>query len=292
MAIVDRGSIRAAARSLGIAQPAISRSVRELERELGVTLFERQPKGVVPTRLGELFIQRARAAQNELMRAVDEIDQLRGKAHGNVSACLSTAAHIGLLPDTLKPFRQRFPDVKLNLSEGLFPDAEAALKDSTIDFYVGPLPEQRITGKLIAEDLLENRRVIMARKGHPLAAATSLADLVDCEWITTSITVKAEHELGPLFERHGLPRPRITIQAHSALTMATVVAYSDILTMLPVQWTQFPWTESLLQKIDIKETLAAPTICIVRRANLPLTPAAEFLCDLLRRAASASRTRT
>jgi len=58
LAIVERGSLRAAARHLDLAQPALTRSIRSLEKDLGTTLFEREAKGMVLTAAGQLFYQR------------------------------------------------------------------------------------------------------------------------------------------------------------------------------------------------------------------------------------------
>ena len=286
VAVAERGSLRAAARHLGIAQPALTRSIHELERELGVVLFERRTKGMALTSIGERFIRRARAVQSELRRASEEIDQLRGEAHGNVRVCLSTVPHIALLPYTLSRFRARYPEVHLDLLDGLFPGIEGLLKDGTLDCYIGPSPVQPLSGELVVEKLFDNTRVILGRKGHPLARARSLRDLVDAQWVTTSITHKAEEELGPIFEQFGLPPPRLVMQAHSALTFIVAVAYSDLLTMLPVQWPRFQLTRDALQRINVVEPLPGPPICIVRRAGLRLTPAAEYFCDLVRRASS------
>lgn len=285
IAVAERGSLRAAARHLGLAQPAITRSIQEIERELGVALFERQAKGMVLTPMGELFVRRANAVQGELRRARDEIDQMRGQTTGRISVGLSTVSHIALLPRALDMFRARYPEVFLDLAEGLLPTMEAALKDGNLDFYVGPLPETQLPKDFAVEKLFDNERVILARKNHPLAHANSLRELADADWITTSITVQHNAELGPLFERHGLPAPKIRMRAHSALTMIVAAANSDLLTMLPKQWCEFPWTSALLQTINVKEPLPAPAMHIVRRARLPLTPAAEYLCDLMRRAA-------
>src|SRR5213082_1485224 len=98
LAVAERGSLRAAARHLGVAQPALSRSIQELERELGVPLFERQATGVVITAMGELFVRRANAVRNELRLAREEIDQVRGETHGIVNVCMSTVPHIALFP--------------------------------------------------------------------------------------------------------------------------------------------------------------------------------------------------
>lgn len=285
VAVAESGSLRGAARRLGLAQPAITRSIREIERELGVALFERHARGMTLTQIGTVFVRRASIVQNELRRARDEVDQLRGQTTGRVAVGLSTVSHLALLPGTLRAFRNRYPDVLLDVSEGLYPNIHTMLDDGLIDFYVGPLPETPLSKDYLIEKLFENERVVLARIGHPLVSAKSLADLVDARWITTSITVQSEAELGPLFARHGLPSPRVQMQAHSALTMIVAAANSDLLAMMPQQWCGFPWTEGLLQKINVKEILLAPAMHVVRRTRMPLTPAAEFLCDLLRRAA-------
>jgi DNA-binding transcriptional LysR family regulator len=285
LAVAERGSLHAAARHLGIAQPALSRSIRELERELGAALFERRATGVVVTAIGERFIRRASAAQSELRRAREEVGQILGQALGSVSVCLSTVPHIALLPDALRPFRERYPGIHLDIFEGVFPTIERALRDGTLDCYIGPPPGMPATSGLLVEKLFDNTRVIIGRKGHPLAHARTLRDLVDAEWITTSITRKAEEELGPLFAQHGLPGPNLVMQSHSALTFIMAITSSDLLMMLPVQWITSPLTRDMLQTISVTEPLPAPPICVVRRAGLPLTPAAEYFCDMIRRAA-------
>ena len=283
LAVAEQGSLRAAAREMGIAQPAVTRSIQELERELGVPLFERRARGVVPTVMGEAFIRRAKSVDNELSRARDEIAQLRGLTHGNVRVALSMAPHMALLPYALRPFRLRYPEVRLDIIDAVFPTVAGEMTGGAIDCYIGPLPETLPDG-LIVEQLFANTRVILGRKGHPLAHAKSLRELADAQWATTSITTQAEYELGPLFMQHQLPEPKLVLQAHSALTLIVSLLHSDLLAMAPVQWTDFSLTKDALQTIEVTETLEAAPICLIQRGGLPLTPAAEHFCDLLRRA--------
>jgi LysR family transcriptional regulator of abg operon len=283
VAIAERGSLRAAARHLQLAQPALTRSVHELERELGAPLFERRARGMILTPMGQAFVRRASAVLTEVRRARDEVEQLHGGTAGKVVAGLSLAAHIALLPKALAPFRARYPQVELHLIEGWYPTLEAGLKDGGVDFYVGPRPDQQPPSELIQEPLFENLRIILGRKGHPLAGARSLRDLAGAEWATTSVTFKAEEELGELFAQHHMPPPRLALRSQSALTLMIALACSDLLAMVPIQWTDFSETSDTLKPILVKETLPAPPIVTVRRAGLPLTPAAEFLLDLLRR---------
>lgn len=283
VAIAEGGSIRAAARALGVGQPALTRSLAELERELGLPLFERRARGVVATPLGQGFVGRATSILNEVRRAREELVQLGGGTAGTVTAGLSIAAHLALLPGALRAFVRRYPDTRLHIIEGFYPTLEAGLREGSVDFYLGVDPGRRVAPELTRELVSENWRTVLCRVGHPLAAATTLAELAGARWATTSITADAEDELGATFARHGLPAPRLALRSQSALTMMTCVANSDLLAMVPVQWQQSPLVRGVLATITVREELAALPLVLVRRADILPTPAANHLADLLRR---------
>lgn len=281
--VAECGSLRAAARHLGSTQPTISRNIHDLERELGVVLFERHTKGVQLTPMGEVFLRRASAALNELRRAQEELGQICGETSGRVVAAFSSVSHVALLPNALQPFRARFPNVQLDLIDALYPGIENDLRDGAVDFYTGPVPKD-ITSDIAVEKLIDNTRVVVGRKGHPLAKACSLRDLLGAEWITAITMRKIDEEIGLLFAKYDLPPPRVAVQTHSAFTSLIALAYTDLLMVLPVRWVNSVMWSNLLQIIPVKELLPAPPICLAYRNSLPLTPAAEYFCDMIRRA--------
>lgn len=285
VAIVEHGSLRAAARHLDIAQPLLTRSVRELERELGTPLFERDVKGMTLTRAGVAFHRRASVIVHEARRAQEEVHQHDGGGEGVVVAGLSIMPHTGLLPRALMPFRRRYPKVRLQLIEGLFPALENRLREGTVDFYIGAAPQVPPAPGLLLQKLFANHRAVFCRQGHPLARETSLQALLAAEWATPSIDYNATIDLAQLFARHGLPAPNITLQAGSALSVMVALAETDLLAMLPVQWGDFAPIAGALQRIPVQEALPAPDIVLIRRPDLPLTPAAEHLVDLMLRSA-------
>jgi LysR family transcriptional regulator of abg operon len=285
VAIAQQGSIRGAARHLGTVQPTLTRSLSELERELGTPLFERHSKGMILTALGKSFLTRATAILNDVRKAADEVEQLKGNMVGEVTVGLSIAAHLRLLPKALPSFRQRFPRVRLHVIEGFYPTLEADLKDGSVDFYVGPDPGLKLPSALRKESMLSGDRAVLCRTGHPLAKSTSLTQLVAAEWITTSITLKAESELGDLFKRYKLPKPTLAMQSQSALTLLTCLANSDLLAMAPTQWVESPFANHIITTIPIREELTPASIIAVTRSDSPLSPAAGFLLDLMRRIA-------
>lgn len=285
VAIAEQGSLRGAARHLRIAQPTLTRGLSELERELGAPLFERRPKGMIATQLGTIFVRRATAILNDVRKAQEEFAQMRGDAVGTVSIGLSSVGHILFLPKVLRPFRRKFPKVRLHVLEGYYPTLEQSLQDGSVDIYVGPDPGLTLPLSLQKEQLFAGRRAVLCRIGHPMAQATSLKELVGAEWITTSITPKAENELGDLFKLHALPPPLLALRSQSSLTLLTCLANSDLLAMVPAQWVASPFANRVLTAIPVKEELWAPPIIVVKRSDVPLAPAATFLLDLVKRSA-------
>src|SRR5262249_6747615 len=126
-----------------------------------------------------------------------EVEQLHGGTRGRVVAGLSLAAHVALLPSALRPFRARYPHVQLHLIEGWYPTLEAGLKDGSVDFYIGPQHERPPSPELVQELLFENTRVVLGRRGHPLARVRSLRDLVDA---------RVDDDVGDIQGRRGAAR--------------------------------------------------------------------------------------
>jgi LysR family transcriptional regulator, regulator of abg operon len=283
VAIVEHGSLRSAARRMDIPQPAVTRSIRSLEKELGGALFVRQTTGMVLTAMGRRFHIRASNIANEARRAQDEIAQHQGDDRGSVVAALSIMPHVGMLPYALNAFRERYPRVRLQIIEGLFPDVEGPLREGVIDFYLGARPRNAPAPGLSVHPLFDNRRVVMCRKGHPLSASRSLKALQHASWAITGVDYNVEDDIAQLFQSHGLRAPNVVLRASSAMSIMVSLAHSDLLAMLPVQWEEFAMTRDVLQTVRVRETLPAPSIVLVQRPHYPLTPAAEFFCDVLRR---------
>ncbi|MBA4761813.1 MAG: LysR family transcriptional regulator [Sphingomonas sp.] len=286
LAVAECGSMRAAARSLGVAQPALTRSIQEIERELGAALFERHARGVQTTEAGHAFLRRAQSVQSELRRAKEEIEQIQGGVAGQVAMAVSTASTIAMMPAALAAFRRRYPQAVLKVTESLFAGIETQLAEGNIDFYVGPFDASLSSSSFHCEKLFAYRRLILARTDHPLAQATCLPDLRDAHWVRplTLLPNRSEIDFDELFERETGSAPNIVMYAHSALMTLLTVANSDLLTILPQQWLEVPLTSERLVSIDATRDVPILSMCIVRRHAMPLTPMAESLCDEMRRA--------
>lgn len=285
VAVCQCGSLRAAARQVGVTQPAITRSIQELERELGAPLLERRSQGVRPTAVGEAFLRRASAVGNELERGRQEVAQMTGQHRGDLVVGMSGVPQITLLPDAMQSFRLRYPSVKIDLIDAPFHRIQSELLSGSMDLYVGPSPPM-LSGELTAEHLFDHQRVVIGRRGHPMRNAASLRQLVSCEWLAGCSMQNGNDEITALFLTYGLPAPRVAMQAHAALTYILAIANSDLLMMVPNYWARFPLWREVIEVIEVGEELRSRDICLVHNRSMPLTPAADYFCDMLRRVAS------
>lgn len=284
VAVADTSSIRAAARAQGLAQPAITRGLRDLEKELGVPLLERHGKGVSLSVYGQAFVVRARCILQDVERGRQEIEQLKGGGAGKVSAGLSSAVFLSLVPEVYASFRKIYPDAHLSLTEGLFLALEQQLKDGSLDFYIGPRPLGELDHSYAVQLLFQNRRAVVGRRGHPLAHVRSLRGLIDAEWIMTGLRQPVEIEFEEQFSVHGLPAPKSVTQTVTTLPIAALLTSTDALAFLPQQWVTSAIFKASLQEIPVTEALAGPDIVLIKRSSLPLTPLAEKLATLFERA--------
>ncbi|WP_206244662.1 LysR family transcriptional regulator [Novosphingobium terrae] len=285
VAVAERGSMRSAARELGIPQPVITRSIQELERELGVQLFERSINGIVLTPIAEKILRRAKVMETEMERTLEEVDQYKGKEVGTLTIGLSSGAHVGILPKVLAPFRKRYPKVRIKVVEGLFPKLETDIRDGIIELYVGPIPRERFGADLTVDLLFENQRIIVGRQGHPLSQATSIMDLKDAQWVATPVMMDSENEVNAIYTAVDMPPPNIVAQASSGLSILSIVASSDLLAPLPHLWSDFISSTKFACIIPIKQTTFSPPICVARQSRLLLSPPGQFFTDLVHRVA-------
>ncbi len=282
VAISKAQSLRGAARALGLAQPALTRSLRELEKELGTSLVDRHTRGVTLTAAGQGFLTRAHAAMEELRRGREEIAQAQGVLTGSVVTGIATAPLLDLVPGAYRAFRKAHPGVRMRFVEGVFNNLEPRLRDGTLDFYLGPRAE-RVDAGYRVDLFFHNQRAVIGRKGHPLRYAGSLAALVHMDWVLTGLRERPEQEFEEQFKVYGLATPSSIVQADSMLSILTLVTNSDALVLLPRQWAESPLFAHAVQLIPVNEALAAPDIVRISRADVPLTPLAERWSDQLLR---------
>lgn len=280
-AIAEQGSLHRAAQKLGIAQSALSRSLAELEGRLGVVLVERSRAGSMLTDAGQRFLVRASAIAEELRRAVEEAGQHDGQGRGRVSIGLSPASQMLLLPKVLPRFHRRWPDVALCIQDGMADAFETALIDGQLDFFIGGLPSRPLNPALRSVALRPIERVVLAHPESRWIHHRRLADLLEAPWAVVRATGEGAADQDAVFRANGLEPPEPFGVATSMLPIWLMMINVDALTVVPRSWISGQKSDHIFVQLPIEDPLGAVEIFAIRRAALPLTPAAQDMFDLV-----------
>lgn len=236
-AIADEGTVLKGSQALNIAQPAATKSIKELEDALGVQLFDRSSRGVTPTDFGKVMIKHAKLILTQLRHAGEELQSLEEGLSGRVHVGTLLAASTSLLPRALARLRERRPGIAVTVDEGTIDRLMPGLRTGDIDVVLGRLPEYREREGLRQEVLYLDTVSIMVREGHPLTQRRdlTLADLVDQAWVMPPPQTSLRRQVDHAFRHEGLEPPQDVIESVSILTNHALLMNTDMLATMPHQ---------------------------------------------------------
>jgi LysR family transcriptional regulator, regulator of abg operon len=287
----ESGSLRQAAEKMRLSQPALSRSIRELELETGVKLLERTPLGVKATIYGEALILRSKLVEAELRQARDDIAHLRAATHGDLRIGATPVAAFSLLPVVLARFKKSRPQLRVTVSDGMGEGLLRGLRQGDLDFVFGRIYDAIDPREFSVDVLFDDSLVVVARRGHPLAGTrrTTKIDWADYEWILPGEDSPARTAFQRTFYERTGNRPRCTIEANNFMTMLTLLSQTDLLGIAPHQIFHVAWLQQEFVPLDVGFKFPSQPTGVIRRTRSPLSPAAQFAIKELRRAAQQAR---
>jgi LysR family transcriptional regulator of abg operon len=274
IAMVDAGSIRAAARRLGISQPAATKSLRALEQDLDAVLVQRNSRGVTLTEAGKAFLGRARTVQSELREAHRELAQLAGQRNETVSVGVASVVGAWLIPAVLARYRQEQPDTTVRVVEGTQETLLPLLREGALDFAVCLRMEPESSGGFSVRPLARFRLVVVGRKGHPMRHARSLTELGDARWLM-SRPRGAGAVLEQALAAEGLAVPASAVECESHGIKLAILATSDSLGLVSKPMLSEPWVRTLLEEIPMDRPLPLMTFSLYSRADVRPSAAAR-----------------
>ena len=281
--LAETGSIRGTSLALGVSQPAVTKSISELERDLKVSLVNRGTRGTTLTESGKALLPRARTIENEVRRAREDIEQIRHShdQQGSIGIGASALSAITLIPPALKALRQQYPRARLDIVDGLFPGVAGPLREGVLDVVLGPLPPPRMRGEFVYEQLFICPTFVVARRGHPLARSHRLADLAGAQRVTAGPLGRHGPILDELFSRNGMRKPSVSVRMDSLVPIQALIAGTDLLGILPKPL--FDGLNNLpIEPIPIKDRVPEVAIGLFMRAGSRISPIAETFVDLVR----------
>lgn len=279
LAVAEHRSIRAAARALFVSQPAVTRTLRELERDLDISLLRRSVAGIELTDAGLAFQMRAGLLLKEMERARAELLFMKEGGHGHVTVAMTSTAGMTILPAALEMFRQRMPKARVSITESAPPGALRKLQDGTLDFVIANSVADGLPAQFSQEPLFLMQLVAGARSDHPLAAATSLHQLQDQLWVVPSLN---QDFYSQLFISHGLEVPAAVLECDSFAIMGHLLGRMDLLGFFSAALFEQELAPRGAVALSLRERLPKVEVGVLTLRGSRFTPTAQCFMDCLK----------
>ncbi|MEO6794784.1 MAG: LysR substrate-binding domain-containing protein [Mycobacterium sp.] len=277
--LTTHGSVIAAAAALHITQPVATRTLRDLESILGVSLYERGPRGVTPTIFGETFTQHARAVLAQLAQAGRHVTELADAHRGTVVVGTDPGGANQLLLRAIARLKTDRPQLTVLVREHAAEVLSVELGAGRVDLVVGRRGASVAVGET-RTPLYTEPVGPFARGAHPLLSqhAVTFADLAAYPWIVPGVETGLRREVEHLFARHGLPLPENRVEVTSLQAVRQLLLESDLVALLPSSIGQ---DDPRLAVLPIPLHSVKSAIVITTAAGRAPSPGAQTLIELL-----------
>lgn len=284
VALGAEGSIRAAARALGLAQATVTQGLNELQAGAGVMLLERRGRGVQLTPAGTELLEQAKGIVGQVERAQQSLERHR-QAGAERRLAVGVTPWVGqtLLAPVVSAFRKALPHVGLEFVDGFAALTYPRLREGSLDLMIGRIGPAHTMQGLQAEALFRYEMTVVARAGHPQAKARSLSELLQSDWILSHGQLDNHSVMQDLFGKHGLTPPHERIQlAHSGWLALSLMKRVDMLSFWPWPLLETENFNGDFIALNLQERFAHHEVGIVRRAHEAPSPAAALFIELFR----------
>lgn len=280
-AIAETGSISAAAQRLHISQPALSREIKDFEARLGVTLFDRMPRGMRMTHAGEVLQEYAARLFDISRTAQSAMQEIADARMGHLSIGASNTNGTYVLPQRLAVFRRGNPDVRITMFVGNTEQISQGVADMrfTLGFIEGPLH----VGGLVAEPFQQDDLVPVVAPNHELLQKKqAMATDIDGQPLLMREHGSGTRELiTGMLEANGI-RQGSVMEFGNTEALKQAVMYGGGIAWLPRISIARELGEGTLAALPIEHLMIQRQLSVIRRANAHLNPTSEAFLQALR----------
>jgi DNA-binding transcriptional LysR family regulator len=272
-----------AAQRLATSQPAISRSIADLEHALGVRLLDRSPRGIEPTPYGRALVARGIAAFDELGQGIKDIAFLADPTAGEVRVGASIAVAVGFVSAVVDRLSGQYPHLGFHVLATDSGAAYGALAERKVDLAVLHIVGPGVEEHLDAEILFHEPHVVAAHVKNPWTRrrGMALADLVNESWTLPPPETLFGSVVAGAFRACGLDVPRTAVISSLPVRNA-LLATGRFLTMVPRVVLEFPVRNLELKALPIDLPTTRRPVGIITLKNRTLSPAAQLFIDCAR----------
>ncbi|PYF81081.1 DNA-binding transcriptional LysR family regulator [Marinomonas alcarazii] len=284
IAVSEAQNFSIASRNLAVSQSSVHRAARDLERLLGVVLFEKNSLGTSATKAAQTLSKATKLAFSELRQGIYEINALQSKDVSMITVGSMPLARMTILPKSILQFNESHPDVNINVTEGPYADLLHHLRQGDIDIILGALRHPAPADDVVQEELWSPPLSVVARNGHPLMDKDTISaqDLAEYAWVVPAKGTPTRQAFEDIFHDAGVALPKRLVESSSQILIRELLIESDRLTLISAHQVEREINIKLLDVINFPlEHTRRPIGLCVRKSWLPTVTQSHFL-SLLR----------
>jgi DNA-binding transcriptional LysR family regulator len=277
--VSEHENISAAARELGMTQPALTKIVSRVEDLVGARLFNRGPRGVTLTPFGELYLRRMEKVEQEMLNLATEVHACKSGASGTVSLGVGQFWLGSILPKVVGQLARTFPDIHVKIRTGPRTELLERLKKGELDYTLGRITDD-LPEELVGELLAEVRFFLVARQGHPLLELkrpVTPQDIAPYGWV---LPPRDDPTVHFAFVEQGLEPPPTRVEAISYNLVIGILHETDFVTVMP-EMMMNQMSEGLA-RLPADWLGASRSAGVIRVKERALLPCCDSFLDLLR----------
>jgi DNA-binding transcriptional LysR family regulator len=287
MAVAQAGSMNKAAVVLNMTQSAVSRSIAELERTVGVRLLDRTARGVEPTEYGRAMLECGVAVFDDLRQGAKKIEFLTDPAAGEVRIGCHPTLAASFVPAVVDEVARRYPRIVFHLVVADGETLHRALIERNVDLLITRefrrLADERLSFELLFDDPI----VVVAGAQSPWVRRRRIAltELLNESWALPPPETAFGATAMEAFRSCGLDYPRTTVVTTPADVRMSLLATGHFLTIFAASALKFSIRRPELKVLPVELPMARVPSGIVTLKNRTLSPVAQLLVDAARRVA-------
>ena len=263
---------------LGISQPAVSAALKVLERGAGVMLFQRTPKGMMPTPAGREIAPFISRALNEIRHIPEDLAAQQGVLTGTVHVGALPLCRSTLLPLAITHLVARYPGIKVVTNESAFSALVTELRSGDIDFILGALRQNDAVLDIHNQVLFDEELILLARPQHPLAGRPLTADdLAQTQWILPRDNTPARYLLDSAFQVLGMNEPQPVVETGDLAIVRGLLLNSDMVAAVSSHQLEYELRAGILAPLQLNLPNTRREIGFTFRQGALHSPATQAL---------------
>ena len=276
-----------AAEFLSLTQPAVSKTLAEVERLFGLQLFVRSTRGTEPTAYGQSVVRFARSVLADYERTRHEIAAVASGAAGRVNVGAMVVAMPVLLTRAVAQLKARSSLTTVSIEEGDLTRLLPRLRLGELDLFVGRLEPGYAAPDLEAEALYDEPMCVAVSPAHPLASKRKLgwADLAALPWVVPPSWASSRVKLNQQFYKAGLNPPEDLVETSSFLGTFTFLQQRQAVVFWAASVAHHLQQQGLAKVLPLELPIELPPVGMITLRSRERTPTCEQLMEVLREVA-------